>query len=389
MLLGLLLGKAGVRVLVLEQHRDFSREYRGEVLMPRFTQMMRQIGLFEYLEKYPHLKLSEIEGFYNSRRMVRIGFEEIAPDAPFAIWMPQPILLQAFLDKAKNYSGFEIRFDTRVEDLIREDGKTVGVIASRPEGKTEIRARVTVGTDGRFSIIRKRGGFKVSDEHHRFDIVWFTLPKPQNYDNRARFFLSAGRNCLILPKYPDSIQCGLVVPKDEFGRYVHQGIDSLRQVLLKCTPLFHPFARELKDFSPFNVLQAKIEYVEQWAQGGLLLVGDSAHTCSPAGAIGVSVAVATAIVAADVIWDCFERDDFSAKALGRVQEIREKEVLHLQALQKSFSSLLLPDAKWKQFLTLPLLFVLGQSGLFRFLPRDMLVMKEFLPLKNAALQEPG
>lgn len=67
MILGLLLAKQGLNVLVLEHHKDFSREYRGEVLMPRFTQMMRQIGLFDYLETFPHLKLTDLEGFNNGR----------------------------------------------------------------------------------------------------------------------------------------------------------------------------------------------------------------------------------------------------------------------------------------------------------------------------------
>ena len=57
MMLGLLLAHQGIKVCVVESHKDFDREYRGEVLMPRFIQMMKQINLFDYLEKYPHLKL--------------------------------------------------------------------------------------------------------------------------------------------------------------------------------------------------------------------------------------------------------------------------------------------------------------------------------------------
>ena len=81
MVLGLLLAKLGVNVLVCEHHPDFHREYRGEVLMPRFTQMFRQIGLFEEIEKYPHLKLTELEGYYRNKRVFNIGFMEIAPEA--------------------------------------------------------------------------------------------------------------------------------------------------------------------------------------------------------------------------------------------------------------------------------------------------------------------
>lgn len=45
MILGLLLAKQGVKVTVLEKNANFDREYRGEIMQPRFVQMMEQIGL--------------------------------------------------------------------------------------------------------------------------------------------------------------------------------------------------------------------------------------------------------------------------------------------------------------------------------------------------------
>lgn len=85
MMTGLLLAKSGLRVLVLEQHPDFEREYQGEVLMPRFTQMMRHLDLFDFLETYPHRKTGGLEGFYRNKPLLRIGMDQITPEAPFAI----------------------------------------------------------------------------------------------------------------------------------------------------------------------------------------------------------------------------------------------------------------------------------------------------------------
>jgi len=381
MILGLLLAKAGLRVIVLEHHADFDREYRGEVLMPRFIQTMRQIGLYHFLEKYPHLKLRELEGFYEGQKILKIGFGDIAPEAPFAYWMPQPVLLGALLDRAKEFKNFELWFGSRVDTVIRENGRVTGVHITRGGEKGEVRAKVTVGADGRFSVLRKRGGFELQKENHTFDIVWFTIPKPEEYDNTVRFFLSPERNYLILPKFPNAIQCGLVIPKDTYGDFVKNGIDSLRAVLLKAHPMMHAFARGLVDFSPFSVLQAKIEYVRKWAQDGLILVGDSAHTCSPAGGIGVSVAAASAVVAADVMIDCFKRNDFSARSLGRVQDQRAEEVLHILDRQKNFSDILLPRTQWQRRLMPYLFFLLSRSGLFRALQRDLLVMRQPLPVR--------
>ncbi len=381
MTLALLLAKMGVRVLVLEHHQDFHREYRGEVLMPRFTQMFRQINLFDFISTYPHLKLTELEGFYQEKRILAINFKEICPEAPFAIWMPQPILLGALHDKAKTFPTFQILFETRAENLIHDGNRVVGITAVKHGEKIEIFSKVTVGTDGRFSMIRKKARFEIEDEDHQFDLVWFTIPKPANYDDRVRFYFSLHRNCLILPKYPNSLQCGLVVHKDEMKIFMHQGVDSLKQILLKSHPLFHEFANTLKDFSPFNVLQAKIELIKEWAQDGLLLVGDSAHTCSPAGAIGVSVAVGSAIQAADLLLKCLERNDFSKKSLDRLQAIRGEEVRHIQHRQKDFSHLLINDSRWAAILMPYLVPLLGKTRLFRKMQQDLLVMHQPLAIR--------
>jgi len=380
MVLGLLLAKQGVSVLVLEHHPDFDREYRGEVLMPRFTQMTRQIGLFDHIQKYPHLKLTELEGFYRDKLLLSIDFKEIAPEAPFAIWMPQPILLNALFDQAKQYPSFDLWFDARATGLLRNGKVTTGVSVERKHEKILVHAKVTVGADGRFSIVRREGHFDLIDEDHKFDLIWFTIPKPAGYDNKVRFFFSSVSNFLILPKYPDLIQCGLVTSKGGYSEYQKKGIDSLRDVLLKSHPFFHDFARSLKNFSPFNVLQAKIELVRKWVSDGLVLVGDSAHTCSPAGAIGVSVAVGSAIIAADIIREAILSGDVSEKTLGKIQKLREKEVKHIQRLQKRFTQVLFPSSGWMRFARPGLLWLAARSGLVRRIQRDMLAMHEPLPV---------
>ena len=382
MVLGLLLAKLGHSVIVLEHHEDFSREYRGEVLMPRFTQMFRQIGLFNFIESYHHLKLSELEGFFHNRKIFSLNFKEISPDAPFSIWMPQPILLGALYDKAKTFPNFKLIFGARADSLIQSGGVTRGVQAIKDHEPLEINAKITVGTDGRFSVVRKRGGFDLAYENHDFDILWFTVPKPEDYDNKVRFFLSRERNYLILPKYPNSLQCGLILGKDEFHSLHAQGIETIRKILLGSQPLFRRFAEELKDFSPFSLLQAKIEMVREWAKDGLLLVGDSAHTCSPAGAIGVSVAVSSAIVGAEVISDALKKGDYSKAALGRLQELQESEVRWIHARQRNFTQILLSRSGFaKSFL--PFLFlILAKTGVLRFFQRGLLTMKKPLAVSD-------
>ena len=305
--------------------------------MPRFTQMFRTLGLSEFIETYPHLKLEKAEIYFRDWKIGEFGFARVVPEAPYALWMPQPVLLGALYDKAKAFPGFQILFNATVHALIEENGAVRGVRARVPEGELEVRAQVVVGSDGRGSAVRHLGRFEMETEEHDFDVVWFSVPRPESYGKTLKGFFSPRRNYLILPKYPDQLQCGLIVRPGGFSEYVKKGVGSVKEELLSAHSVLRPFAEALRDFHPFHVLQARVHRVKQWARDNMLLIGDAAHTCSPAGAVGVSVAVETAIVAAEVILKAHRSGDFSAGALAEVQKRREEDVRRVQAVQKSFA----------------------------------------------------
>lgn len=382
MICGLLLARQGIRTLVLESHPDFEREYRGEVLMPRFMQSMKQIGLFDFLLSYPHLKLEGFELYMKNHRLANIRVPEISPEAPFILWMPQTVLLNALHEKAKTYPHFNLFFDARVTNLIYKDNQCLGLQAVREGKPIEVKAKITVGADGRFSTLRKKGMFEMAFEDHDFDIIWFTIPKPKGYDNTVRAFFSSRHNYLALPKYPEHVQCGILIETGGYAKYRAAGIEFLREELLSAHPMLHEFAKELKDFSHFSVLAAKADRVKEWARDGLLLIGDAAHTCSPAGAIGVSVAVATAIVAADVITESIKAQDYSKKRLSRVQEAREAEVMEIQKIQNR-AALLVSARGWlAKAVAVMVLILLAKTRVFVKIQRRLMVASRPLPVKN-------
>ena len=55
--LGLLLAKAGIDVAVLEKHRDFNRDFRGDTIHAATLRVMQELGLLEKLLDLPHQKL--------------------------------------------------------------------------------------------------------------------------------------------------------------------------------------------------------------------------------------------------------------------------------------------------------------------------------------------
>ena len=344
LLLGLLLAKRGARAIVLEGHETFDREFRGEVLQPSTARLLDQIGLLEYVLAQPHLTLTTGQLLIDGRPAGGFEFRKIAPEYPYAIWMPQPVFLEALVRKAEPFAGFQCWMGARVTDLIEENGAVVGV-RGRRHGKEpfEIRADVVVGADGRHSTMRRLGGFAVEYEDIAFDVIWFVVEPPADWTKTIYFSLGAVP-LLLLPKYPNQIQVGLLLARDEWRAWRQPGVAAVAERLRRLNPLFADFAAGLRDFTPFFPLPAAILLARDWARDGLLLIGDAAHTMSPAGAIGVNVALATAAVAAQEIYRQLGRGPIPRGALARVQAVREPDVRTLHDLQRAAGRTLLASA---------------------------------------------
>src|SRR5438094_1899538 len=333
LMLGLLLAKRGVDVLVLEGHEDFEREFRGEVLQPSTSHLLDELGLLEYVLAQPHSLLEVGKIRLNGREVGQFEFKRIVPRYPYAIWMPQPIFLEALRRKAAAFPSFQCWMGAKATKLIEAHGKVVGVSGLRHGRESfEVRADVVVAADGRYSALTRLGGFEVEYEHHDFDIIWFTIEQPPGWT--STFYVSLGDvRGLMLPKYPHHVQAGLVLPTGEWKRWREEGVAVVAERVRRFDSIFSDFADSLRDFKPFFPLEGIIRLMREWSRDGLLLIGDAAHTMSPAGAIGVNVAIATAAVTAQVLLPHLGDGPISRETLREVQRLRQDDVRTLHRLQ--------------------------------------------------------
>src|SRR5213593_3814565 len=199
LLLGLLLAKRGGQVIVLEGHETFDREFRGEVLQPSTAGLLDEIGLLPYILDQPHLTLTAGKLLVGGRPAGQFDFKNVAPEYPYAIWMPQPVFLEALVKKASPFPGFQCWMGARVTELIEDGGAVVGVRGMR-HGRDpfEVRADVVVGADGRHSVVRRLGNFVTEYEYHDFDVVWFVVDPPPDW-SRTIYFSVGAVPLLMLP----------------------------------------------------------------------------------------------------------------------------------------------------------------------------------------------
>jgi 2-polyprenyl-6-methoxyphenol hydroxylase-like FAD-dependent oxidoreductase len=246
------------------------------------------------------------------------------------------------LRKAETLPSFKCWMGAKVTKLIQEGGAYVGVSGVQHGSEPfEVRADVVVGADGRYSMVSKLAGFTAAYDHHDFDIIWFTVEQPPGWSTTLYVSLGTGVRGLMLPKYPHHIQAGMALPTGEWRKWRNQGVGFVADKVRQFDPVFKPFADSLKDFTPFFPLEGLVRLVDDWARDGLLLIGDAAHTMSPVGAIGVNVAIATAAVAAQVIYPRLGRGPIPRSELREVQRLREDDVRALHTIQLQAQGLLM------------------------------------------------
>src|SRR6201996_3157986 len=158
MMLGYLLGRAGIDVVVLEKHADFFRDFRGDTVHPSTLQVMDELGLIDGFLKVPHQQLQKMDGKFGDRPVPVADPSRLHGKYPFIAMMPQWDFLNFLRESGKRFPSLQVMMNANATDLIRSGDKVVGVRAETPEGPVEIRAGLTVACDGRHSTIRERAG---------------------------------------------------------------------------------------------------------------------------------------------------------------------------------------------------------------------------------------
>src|ERR1044071_5888339 len=118
MMLGFLLARAGVSVVVLEKHKDFLRDFRGDTVHPSTLELMHELGLLEEFLKLQHSIVREIALQIGDDHVVVGDFEHLPTHCKFIALMPQWDFLNFIADHAKRYLGFDLRMCAEATDLI-------------------------------------------------------------------------------------------------------------------------------------------------------------------------------------------------------------------------------------------------------------------------------
>jgi 2-polyprenyl-6-methoxyphenol hydroxylase-like FAD-dependent oxidoreductase len=333
MMLGFLLARAGVDTIVLEKHADFLRDFRGDTIHPSTLQAMDTLGLLDEFLALPHQEAQKLSGKIGDVSLVLADFSHLPTKTKFIAFMPQWDFLNFLVGKAKLYPMFRLIMQAEVDGLIEDSGVVRGVTAQTPDGPLEIRAALTIGADGRHSIVRAKARFTPLNIGAPMDVLWFRLSHHAD-DPRETFGRVDAGQMLVMIDRGEHWQCGYVIRKGGFEELKRQDIAVLRQRLVALNPFLADRVAELKSWDDLKLLTVAVDRLPVWHKPGLLCIGDSAHAMSPVGGVGINVAIQDAIAAANILYSTLQRGVAPPDSLlAAVQRRREPAVKPTQAVQ--------------------------------------------------------
>jgi 2-polyprenyl-6-methoxyphenol hydroxylase-like FAD-dependent oxidoreductase len=331
-MLGFLLARAGVEVMVLEKHKDFFRDFRGDTIHPSTLELMDELGLLEEFLRQPHQELREITIHFGDQIVHIADFSKIPAKCKFIAFMPQWDFLNFLCDHARRYPQFHLRMETEVTDLLVENERVVGVRAATPDGFLNVRADLVVGADGRSSTVRDRGGLEVIDLGAPIDVLWFRVSKQPNDPPQTFGFVGAEQFMVLLDR-GDYWQSAYVIRKGSFEAKRARGLEAFRKEIGLCAPFLAGRASEIAQWDDVKLLSVKVDHLRKWHRDGLLCIGDSAHAMSPVGGVGINLAIQDAVATANLLAEKLRAGRIREEDLRSVQLRRERPARLTQKLQ--------------------------------------------------------
>ncbi|MGC2939228.1 FAD-dependent oxidoreductase [Brevibacterium sp. FAM 24638] len=371
---GLLLARGGVKVVVLEKHADFFRDFRGDTVHPSTLRLLDELGLYHRFARIAHRHVNNISLTDRSGREFILGdLSRLNVPHPFMTIAPQWDFLNLLAEAGNDEPGFELRMGAEVTSLIWEDERVgaqgtqsggppkvrlVGPPSGRPSDRVvgvrvqgqdgtdgpepahELRAPLVIAADGRWSIARKEAGLPVRELHSGIDVWWFRIDTEAVLADSIAPRSDGGNVFVAIPR-DRHVQMARLISKGADDRFRAEGVEALRSAVAATFPVLADDVGAI-DIDDVKLLDVRRSEAPRWSVPGLLCIGDAVHAMSPLGGVGVNLAVQDGVATARLLASSLRDGRVSARHLRRVRRRRLLTTKAVELLQGGIHRMIEP-----------------------------------------------
>ena len=334
LMLGLLLARAGVAVTVLEKHRDFLRDFRGDTIHPSTMDLLEQLDLTAAVEEIEHTAVRTLDAVIHGVRITPVDFGALQGGCGRLRFMPQWDLLNMLAQAARQEPNFTLLFQTTATGLLRDGEQVIGVEALSGGLPITIGADLTVAADGRSSVLREASGLTVKRYGVPIDVLWFRLGRPAVDPPPTIAYLSNDGVVVTVPR-SGYYQVALLIEKGSWSQVRAAGLAAFHSAVGRTAPFLAEEVKAVRTWDDVQLLSVQIDRLEKWHLPGFLAIGDAAHAMSPAFGVGINYAIQDAVAAANLLSTALLSGGVSEQDLASVQRRRYPATRKMQFLQRA------------------------------------------------------
>ena len=300
-----LLGRGGKRVVVLERGVASPSFLRPEVLWPATMEALWSLVPRAAWEREASVPLHEVRIHRGGGRSTPLITPDIVREAGVQPWFTNPNRTREIL---LSLGSFELRRGVEVTGVLRERERVVGVRARELAGGGELELPATwvVADDGVQSVIRKATGIEMPTRMFPVDFLCFICAPPAaDFPLGTAHVLvnpNGGRSGilgLLIGALPGGSGTGLVLARsrifDDLAA-AREAWDALR----RSQPAIDRALGPRRFPEDFTRVRRPWGHAARYGADGVILMGDAAHSVSPAGGQGANMSVADALVLAEL-----------------------------------------------------------------------------------------
>ena len=358
---GLLLARGGVKVVVLERHEDFFRDFRGDTIHPSTLRLLDELGLYHRFARITHRR---VEGVTLTGRggedIMLADFTRLDLPHPFMTIAPQWDFLNLLAEAGEDEPNFDLRMGLEATSLIWDDDRVVGLRARNSTGTeaapptvdadapattiapatVEFRAPLVIAADGRWSKARAEAGLSMRELSSTIDVWWFRIDTAAVLPDSVAPRGGDGKVFVAIPR-DGHVQIARLIPKSADERLRAEGIEALRDAVAETYPQLAADVGQF-EFDDVKLLDVRRNEARRWFADGLLCIGDSAHAMSPLGGVGVNLAVQDGIAVARTLAEPLRSGSVRTAELRRLQLRRLPTTRAVELLQSGIHRMVEP-----------------------------------------------